>query len=100
MSLRSSDLYRQRDQLIELKRQTYEKIYVRCVNYIKMTAKTGALSCLYEIPEFVFGVPFSIIKQDKCANYIMNKLAASHKNIVTTYIHPGKLWIDWRRDTD
>jgi len=86
--------------LIELKRQTYEKIYERCVNYIKITAKTGSLTCLYEIPDFVFGVPFAIINRERCATYIMNKLAASNKNIVTTFIPPGQLWIDWRRKND
>lgn len=100
MSLRASDLYKHRDQLIELKRQSYEKIYERCVNYIKMTAKTGALSCVYEIPEFVFGVPYANINRDRCATYIMNKLAKSNKNIITTFVPPGQLFIDWHRKTD
>lgn len=100
MDLRPEDLYKKHDQLIELKRQSYEKIYQQCLNVIKMTASAGELMCIFEIPSFMFGVAYSIINQKMCANYIMNKLAKSNKNIRTAYVEPNMVVIDWRRQRD
>ena len=100
MDLRQQDLYGKHDQLIELKRQTYDTLYNRCLNIIKMTAKAGELICFFEIPSFLFGVGYSIVNVKMCANYIMNKLTTSNKNIRTAFFEPNIIFIDWRRDED
>lgn len=100
MDLNNDDLYKKHDQLIELKRQTYEKLYNRCKNRIKLTSDAGELICLFEIPNFLFGSSYPIINVQSCANYIMNKLAMANKHIKTTFIEPNILFIDWRRDCD
>lgn len=100
MNLQNSDLYKKHDQLIELKKQTYDQLYIRCQNIIKLAANTGELICLFEIPNFLFGSSFPIINVKSCANYIMNKLVESNVHIKTTFIEPNIIFIDWRRKKD
>jgi len=97
MEINNIDLYKKHERLIELKRETYEKIYKRCINLIKLTSNTGDLICLFEIPNFLFGSSYPIINVNCCANYIMNKLTSANKHIKTTFIEPNILFIDWRR---
>ncbi len=100
MDLNNNDLYKKHDQLIQLKRETYEKLYNRCKNTIKLTSDAGELICLFEIPNFLFGSSYPIINIQSCANYIMNKLTIANNNIKTTFIEPNIIFIDWRRDSD
>lgn len=100
MEINNNDLYKKHDQLIELKRETYDKLYNRCKNRIKLTSDAGELICLFEIPRFLFGSSYPIINIQSCANYIMNKLERANKHIKTTFIEPNILFIDWRRDND
>jgi len=100
IDLEPTDLYRKHDELIELKRQSYEKIYQKCVNIIKLTAAAGELICTFEIPGFMFGVAYSLINQKMCANYIMNKLSQNNRNIRTMFVDPNCIIIDWRRSED
>src|SRR5580698_5744315 len=100
MELKTADLYKKHDQLIELKKITYDRLYNRCKNIIKLTADAGELICLFEIPKFMFGSGYSIINVKACADYIMNKLMNSNKYIKTTFIDPNIIFIDWRRNID
>lgn len=100
MDLNNNDLYKRHEKLVELKKETYEKIYKRCINQIKLTSNTGELICLFTIPHFLFGSSFPIINVTSCANYISNKLCSTNKNIKTTFIEPNILFIDWRREND
>ena len=100
MSIKSHDLYSKHDQLIKLKKNTYDKLYRRCENTIKLTSKTGELMCIFEVPNFLFGSEYPIINIPYCANYIMNKLVKSNSNIKTSFIEPNIIFIDWRRDED
>lgn len=100
MKLGNNDLYKKHDQLINLKKQTYDKLYNRCLNHIKLTADAGELVCIFEIPAFLFGSSYPLINIKYCANYIINKLAEAHKNIKTEFVEPNILFIDWRRQED
>ena len=100
MALNNNDLYKKHDQLIQLKKETYEKLYNRCVNNIKLTSNAGELICLFEIPSFLFGSSYPIINIESCANYIMNKLTTTNSNIKTSFIEPNIIFIDWRREKD
>lgn len=100
MEINNSDLYKKHEQLIEQKRETYEKIYKRCINRIKLASNAGELICFFEIPHFLFGSSFPIINIESCSTYIMNKLDKANKNIKTTFIEPNILFIDWRRQSD
>ncbi|AAV50713.1 hypothetical protein [Acanthamoeba castellanii mimivirus] len=97
MVLNDDDLYKKHDQLVNLKRQTYEKIFNRCVNTIKLSSDAGELICLFQIPNFLFGTGYPIVNIKYCANYIINKLSEMNENIETTFIDPNILFIDWRK---
>ena len=98
MSLDNKDLYKKHDQLIQLKKETYDKIFTRCVNTIRLTSNAGELICLFEIPNFVFGSSYPLINIESCANYVMNKLKLANTNIKTLFIEPNLIFIDWRRN--
>ncbi len=98
--LQNTDLYKKHDQIIALKRETYEKLYKRCCASIKLASDTGELMCVFEIPEILFGSSYPIINIKSCANYLINKLNVSNINIKTTFIEPNILFIDWRRESD
>lgn len=100
MEIGNNDLYKKHDKLIQLKKETYDKIYERCKKLIKLTSDTGELICIFEIPAFLFGSSYPIINIGSCANYIMNKLTNVNKNIKTAFIEPNFIFIDWRRDSD
>ena len=100
MEINNNDLYKKHDQLIQLKKETYDKLYQRCKNLIKLTSDTGELICLFKIPTFLFGSSYPIINVESCANYIMNKLTKANKHIKTSFIEPNLIFIDWRRDGD
>lgn len=100
MGINNDDLYKKHEKLVQLKRETYEKIYKRCINQIKLTSNTGELICLFEIPQFLFGSSYPIVNVDSCSNYIINKLNDANKHIKTTFIEPNVLFIDWRREND
>lgn len=97
MDLKEDDLYRRHDQLSTLKKNTYEQIYRRCVNKVKLTANIGELLCVFEIPFFVFGSDYPLINIDSCSKYIMSKLNHSNRHIKTSFIEPNIIFIDWRR---
>ena len=100
MDLNNNNLYKKHDQLIQLKKETYEKIFNRCKNTIKLSSDAGELICLFEIPNFLFGSSYPIINVQSCANYVINKLTQANSNIKTTFIEPNIIFIDWRRDSD
>ena len=100
MDLDNRNLYKKNDQLMQLKQETYEKLFNRCKNTIKLTSDAGELICLFEIPSFLFGSSYPFINIEVCAEYIINKLAKANNNIKTTFIEPNMLFIDWRRESD
>lgn len=100
MSLRNIDLYRKHDQMVALKKQTYDKLFNRCINTIKNASNAGELICFYEIPTYLFGEPYPEINVEACAHYIIHKLAYTNNNIKATLIVDHILFLDWRREED
>jgi hypothetical protein len=98
MEIKNSDLYGKHDQLVELKRQAYDKLYNRCRNNIKIASDSGELICFFTIPPVLLGSTYPHINITSCANYITNKLTAANKNLKISFIEPNILFIDWRRD--
>ena len=94
------DLYKRHDQLAELKRATYEKLFQRCISIIRLTSDTGELACIFEIPNFLFGSSYPIINIESCADYIIVKLSRTNKNIRATFVEPNIIFLDWRRESD
>lgn len=100
MELNNDDLYKKHDQLMKLKKETYDKIYNRCKNTIRLASSTGELIYFYEIPQIMFGSSYPMINVKSCANYVMNKLENSNKNIKCSFYEPNIIFIDWRRKQD
>lgn len=98
--INNSDLYKKHDRLIQLKKETYDKLLKRCQARIKLASDAGELICLFEIPNFLFGSSYPIINIKSCANYIINNLSKANKNIRSSFIEPNIIFIDWRREID
>lgn len=97
MDLKASDLYKKHQDLSNLKKTSYENIYKKCISKIKLTANTGELVCIYEIPEFLLGSGYSIINIKSCASYIQNKMITSAPDVKTAFIEPNIILFDWRK---
>lgn len=100
MELKNSDLYQKHEEMIKLKKNTYDKLYNRCKNTIMLASHAGELFCIFEVPNFMFGSTYPIIDINSCANYIMNRLSKANTNIKTLFIEPNIILIDWRRKSD
>lgn len=97
MPLNKNDLYGQHDKIIALKTQTYEKIYNRCTNQIKIASKNGELICFFEIPSVLFGNGFPIINMKYCGQYLIDKFKDECPMLRIKFIDPNILFIDWRK---
>lgn len=97
--LSDDDLYRNHHNLVELKKQTYDKLFERCVQSVKLASKIGELMCVYKVPSFVFGAPYPTINIEYCSKYIIKKLLRTNKHIKANFIEPDIIFIDWRRDS-
>lgn len=98
--INNNTLYRKHDQLVKLKKETYDRLLNRCIMTIKLASDAGELICLFEIPPVMFGSGYPVINIKNCAEYISRKLRDANSNIKTTFIDPNLILIDWRRETD
>ena len=96
MSITDKELYNQNQRIMDLKRATYESLYKKCVNLIKLNSKKGELMCFYYIPKIVFGSGYPHVNIEYCAKYIIDKLHIANKHIRATLVQPNMLLIDWR----
>jgi hypothetical protein len=85
------DLYRN----IQMKKQkrfvSYDKVFERCCHRIQQAAENEQMKVLFEIPEFIMGLPIYDIT--KCTAYIMTKLRNS--GFFVNYFFPRILYISW-----
>lgn len=100
MMLKNSDLYKKHEDIISLKKETYDRITKQLINSIKSAANIGELICFFEIPNIMFGTGYPIINIQYCANYVMNKINNMNSNIRTYFIEPNIIFVDWRRKDD
>ncbi|MEM0354140.1 MAG: hypothetical protein QXW79_01025 [Thermoplasmata archaeon] len=100
MEINNIDLYGKYDRLAQLKKESYDKLYRRCVNQIKIASNSGELICFFEVPKFLFGSSYPIINVESCAQYIISKLSQTNKNIKAEFVEPNIIFIDWRRSND
>jgi hypothetical protein len=100
MSISDRDLYKKHDTLVEFNKQTYEKIFQRCINEIKMASNTGELIYVFQIPQTLIGHGSLFVNIIPCANYIIYRMNQVNSNIRTTFIEPNLILFDWRRECD
>ena len=76
----------------ELKKfETFDKILQRCHNKIKLYAENHKIECIYEVPEFIIGVPLYNIEDLK--RYLIELLRKDGFQLI--YIDPNWLFITW-----
>ena len=92
------DLFIRKQQVENLKLQTFKRILHRVHKKIKLTSrqKVNEPWCFFVIPEFLIGVP----RYDTaaCTAYIMDELIKNGFHI--KYTHPNLLFISWRHYID
>jgi hypothetical protein len=99
MELKTSDLYKKHNKLVLLKKNAYDDIFRKCLATIKMTATTGQLWCIYEIPSFSISAGYPIVNNEYCAEYVIEKMSQQSKHVKSHFIEPGLLFFDWRKIT-
>lgn len=87
-------LYHQQIQREENKKEYYEQIIRKIHARIETCAKRNELRCLFQIPEFVIGIP--LYNRVKCSRYAMSRL--SNEGFFIKYIHPYIIFIDWSKE--
>jgi hypothetical protein len=100
MELSNRNLYHKHDQLMRMKKETYERIYNSCKNTIMMTANAGELICFFKIPSFLFGSSYPLINVKSCADYIIDKLTKTNNRIKAIFIKPNIIFINWIKDAE
>ena len=72
------------------KNKIYQKVYARVDKKIEMASQQNYYQCLYEIPEFMLGIP--LYNLGECMSYIDEKLK---KNGFSTFWKNNTVIIDW-----
>ena len=92
------DLFIRKQQVENLKLQTFKRILHRAHKKIKLTSrqKVNEPWCFFVIPEFLIGVPE--YDTAACTAYIMDELIKNGFHI--KYTHPNLLFISWRHYID
>lgn len=69
----------------------FDDILLQIHRRIKYHAELEQTYCLYNIPEFIFGIPLYNVNDLK--NYIMNTLKKNGFKLM--YFHPNTIFISW-----
>jgi hypothetical protein len=76
----------------ELKKfETFDKILQRCHNKIKLYAQNKKTECIYNIPEFIIGVPLYDINE--LSEYLLSSL--NKNGFILKQIPPNYIYISW-----
>jgi len=73
------------------KHQSFDRILEMCFMVIKRHADKNTLFCLYEVPEFVLGMP--LYDLNECITYLIEKLQGN--GFLVKYYFPRVLYISW-----
>lgn len=91
MVVTAKELVKQQQKKDKEKNNIYKKVYDRIDKKILMASNQNFYQCLYEIPEFMLGLPLYNIKE--CIKYLDIKL--KENGFKTTWEH-NKVLIDWQ----
>lgn len=89
-----NNLYKYQEQREEVKREYYEQIMKKIHNRIENFAIRNETLCMYQIPEFVFGIP--LYNRMNCCRYIIDRL--KNEGFKVYYVEPYQLVINWAKD--
>jgi hypothetical protein len=71
--------------------ETFDKILKRCHNKITLYAENRKTECIYEVPEFIIGVPLYDINELK--EYIISSL--NKNGFILKQLPPNWIYISW-----
>lgn len=71
--------------------ETFDKILQRCHNKITLYAENRKTECIYEVPEFIIGVPLYNINELK--EYLVSSL--NKNGFILKQIPPNWIYISW-----
>lgn len=86
----AKDLVKKQKKKEKEKNSIYKKVYDRIDKKILMASEQNFYQCLYEIPEFMLGLP--LYNLHECINYVDKELKS---NGFKTYWTNNEVLIDW-----
>lgn len=89
--IKAGDLIKQQSERNKTKHDTFDKIYKNIENKIRISSFGNNYFTIYEIPEFIFGIPLYNIME--ASLYIIEKL--NNNGFKVEYFEPNKLLINW-----
>ena len=85
------DLYRNINEKKEKKLSNFNEILYKIHNKIKKAAEVEKYNIVYQVPEFIFGIPnYSL---DKCTAYLIKELRSN--GFLVRYYFPKILYVSW-----
>lgn len=94
MVVNAKELIKKQKKRIKEKSSIYKKVYERIDKKILMASNKNFYQCLYEIPEFMLGIP--LYNLDECIKFIDNKLK---DNGFTTSWSNNEVLICWHDES-
>jgi len=89
--IKAGDLIKQQTERNKKKHDTFDKIYKNIENKIRISSIGNNYFTIYEIPEFILGIPLYNIME--ASSYIVKKL--NNNGFKVEYFEPNKLLINW-----
>jgi hypothetical protein len=85
------DLYRNINEKKEKKLSNFNEILYKIHNKIKKAAEVEKYNIVYQVPEFIFGIPNYNL--DKCTAYLIKELRSN--GFLVRYYFPKILYVSW-----
>ena len=89
--VKASDLIKEQNERNDKKKSTFKKIYKKIEQKIYVANSINDYYILYEVPEFILGIPLYSINE--AITYIKHKLKKNGFKV--EYYLPNKLLIEW-----
>jgi hypothetical protein len=93
MTIHVNDIYKMQNDKETLRLKTYTKILNKCYAKVRHTVNRNEHSCLYNVPDFLPGVPVYEVKH--CIRFLIIRLTANGFNC--KYIQPNIIFISWKQ---
>lgn len=85
------EIHRRMDARRARRTESYQKVLELCVKRVAAASSRDAMRMLYEVPEFVVGIPPYDIR--RCTAHMMTQLRDA--GFVVKYFHPRTLYVSW-----
>lgn len=90
-SLNINDLYKESDRKNEMRLRVFDNILKKIHTRIRNSASNEKMFCMYQIPDFIIGVP--LYDTNELKKYLINSLEKDRFKLL--YVEPNWLFISW-----